>query len=313
MSPCFTNRHACYKVVKQLLVYISILSTSYALGQPKSTSNQDSANGDYAFINRLNSETHKAKFDNDKLEYTGSYKTPTINGASQIHYKNGKLLANIILKDDYVYSYEEFYLEGTRALKINFSHGLYKNDYLALISKMVDYTDENINRFILTLNKYYDDKSYASISIPSKAQLNLDHDQYLAAWDSIRFVCAGVISGECTISKYDIYGHIVDSIIYYDGREVFKAKTSYYETVKMNKVFEKQIYQNGFLSKTYSYETTGKSFEIKNYYKSGKVESGGMIRRGKRVGRWNFYNEKGRVLRIEKYKKGLLVSTITNP
>jgi len=297
-----------YAIISQLLLSVSILTSSYLMGQAVSSVKV----GSYSFVNRSQGISQPQSGMN-KLIHATSYKSPSENGAHQIHYKNGKLLANIILKDDYVYSYEEFHDNGKRALKINFARGLYKSDYLVLISKMIEYTDENINQFISTLNRYYDDRAYASIAIPSKAQLDLDQEQYLAAWDSIRFVCAGIISGECIISNYDVYGHIADSIIYSEGKEIFKAKTAYYETVKMNKVSEKKIYQNGTLSKSYVYETTGRSFEIKNYFKNGKVESGGVVRRGKRVGKWSFYNQKGRVLKIEKYRKGTLVSTVYNP
>ena len=89
-----------------------------------------------------------------------------------------------------------------------------------------------------------------------------------------------------------------------------------YNYIKVgNLKIEKSIHKNDEYSRTIIYNHSGKIREIKNYkndeldgdfetyWPNGRVHTRGEYQKGCRIGRWQFYNDKGSLVQQEDHNK----------
>ncbi|MDB3887354.1 hypothetical protein N9344_00205 [bacterium] len=100
-------------------------------------------------------------------------------------------------------------------------------------------------------------------------------------------------------------GEIKSIIDYRNGEEIYKETNEYYNHIK-NLLYTKEIKINNKISekRAYSFQDNAK-YILKTYHSNGKLNATGKIDDELKEGKWNYYDDKGKLINTEKYKNGL--------
>lgn len=222
-------------------------------------------------------------------------------------YEKGHLVKQIIWSSDSLMEFNQFFGESFVLVKKGEKPSY--NKYLE-ISFLPVYRAE-VGQIFKHIRKF-ENKNTDKNFILSSIQLQLENGISAAnsrsnlniAIDSLLIDSLGKMVSGMKLNYYNMEGRLIFQTEYNAGKCIHFESMDY----RINgDLFSKHIYINGGIveSRIYNSKTI---FSFSTYYPNGNIKITGEFKEDLKNGEWTSYDETGKVIKIEKFKKGNLIS-----